>query len=281
MAGLLARIHYRFFKSATDNAAKATENPGGPTQEAAEQPWRDLDQTAQETDAELRKAAREKAIDDLLSSIGIKGLKQNGLKAITWVVERVEKGIRWLTKPRSGGKSAMLTTGVIVIVAAATATRVYQAAPRHDPVPPPSPVSTESNSVNGIVIPTPLPDFHPVPDGLVTSDGEMGRAYVMLGVRSLEDMGREHVDLDVSDPPPLPAAIAAASAAPVAVSAQRGTDTYTVSATVGQVYQALPEDARAGFVREVRDSPSSDHSIRLKDNYTVSSPIGSLTISSS
>jgi alkanesulfonate monooxygenase SsuD/methylene tetrahydromethanopterin reductase-like flavin-dependent oxidoreductase (luciferase family) len=107
----------------------------------------------------------------------------------------------------------------------------------------------------------------------------MDRTFAMFGVPSLDQMGREHVELDVSDLPPPPPAIAAASAAPLRITARQGDETHTRTTTVGQAYQALPEDARAQFEEQVRTSISDDHSIHFRD-FTVTSPIGSISISS-
>jgi hypothetical protein len=280
LAGLFGRTYYRLYRRFTRNAEEAAKSPSGPTPDAAEAPWRDLSESAEETDATFRKAAGDKAKQDFVKSLSkgsnLNWLERWGMKMVNGAFDLADRLRKWLFKPRAGVKTA-IAVGSAALVAAA-ASRLYYGVPPSPPPPPPGPVNTETNSINGIVIPTPLPDIPPPPADLALSDQEMTLAFDGLGILSLEQMGREHVDLDVSDLP-LPPVIAAASAAPVAAEVQRGDATYSTSTTVGEVYRSLPEDARAQFEERIRESTSDDHGIQLKDNFTVSSPIGSLTIS--
>lgn len=106
-----------------------------------------------------------------------------------------------------------------------------------------------------IDIPPPLPDISPPPDDLTLSGDEFDALVSRLDISSLSlaALGRERVDLDVSDLPPL---VAAAAAAPVEVSMRRGNATSSVTTTVQQLYETMPE-ARDQIEEHVRDNGGS------------------------
>jgi len=275
LSKMLTKAADRIAGRATSSAEKGTEDPTGPTQEGADYAdgqFRDNKEEGKAFNNEAQRQAEKRGLRDPLQ------LERPFIDWLNKMFDAAAKLRERIAKWFKPGKVALVGSAVVV---AMTASRMYLAVPNPDPPrPEPGPVETGVNSVNGIEIPEPLPNLPPVPDNLAMTDQDLLRAFDTLGIPTLAQMGREHVDLDVSDLP-LPPVIAAASAAPVVAEVQQGGTTYSTTTTVEEAYRALPDDARAGFEADVRESTFDDHSIDLKDSFTVSSPIGSLTFSSS
>jgi hypothetical protein len=249
----------KLFTRFTRSAEKAVEDPAGPNQDAADFADRELREGATESGKSFSDEAGKQA-----RKRGFKGWETNRLAQ--WGMDLFELAGKWrrkIIKPWGAAKVAV-SAGAAAGIAAIAAGAYWSGAPSPNPPPPPDVVPIETGYVVDIDIPPPLPDIPP-PD-LTLSGDEFDALVSRLenSPLSLAALGRERVDLDVSDlPPTMPPWVAAAAAAPVEVSLRQGSATSSVTTTVQHLYETMPE-ARDQIEEHVRDNGGSGLHVDIK-----------------
>jgi hypothetical protein len=258
-ATTLADAVDKLFELYTRTIGKAFEgDPAEPNQDAVDAANRDLREVAAETSKSFSDEAGEQARKRVFKGGEINRFDRWGMKQVQELFDLAEKWRKKIIKAWSPAKVAVSAGAAVGIAAIAAAGAYWSVAPSPNPPPAPDVVSTEAGYVVDIDIPPPLPDIPP-PD-LTLSGDEFDALVSRLDISSLSlaALGRERADLDVSDLPPvaMPLWVAAAAAAPVEVSMRQGNATSSVTTTVQQLYETVPE-ARDQIEEHVRDNGGS------------------------
>lgn len=226
---------YKLFKRFTRSADKAVEDPDGPNQDAADTADRELKEGA----AESGKSYSDEAGKQARKRVSNWGELH---PAERWCIDRINELFNLAEKWRKGITKSWKPVKVALAVGAA-ATIASLAAELPGPAPQPAPPPPDTVVVNGDDIPPPPPDNLPPPDTLTMDEFDALASRLNFSPYSLAALGRERVDLDVSDisTVTMPPLVAAWADAPVEVSTHRGNETYSDTTTVQELYEAMPE----------------------------------------
>ena len=255
MKDIPSNVH-KHFQDAVNAVNKVLADPNATAtdyREAFETVERAFKDACTETGTTASDAAREEFEQHVYKSLNPDAIQRWGAEKLKSVADLAEQVRPVLPKFWTATKLAWTATIAVAVSVGATAVRVVTAPHHPAPAAQPSPIAPPP--VVGVDFPSAIPDRSPLPTELTLRGDQFDVLASRLDISpySLAALGRERVDLDTSDLPPvtMPPWMAAAAAAPVAVSTRQGDATYTDTTTVQKLYESLPE-ARDQVEEQVR-----------------------------